>query len=163
MIADLSIFFASYFQYLVVAGLLIFWFLAKTNEGKKQNRIMVVLALLSAVAARFIFVDLIRFFYYRPRPFAVHQVFQLINHDLTGSFPSGHAAFFFALAVVVYFYNRKISIWFFIGALLIGLARVFVGIHYPLDILGGAMIGIFTGWLIYKIFSRKNFLIKKGP
>jgi len=156
----IGIFFAAYFQYLIVAGLLIFLFLGKTSEEKKQKRIIVILALFSAFAARFVFVDLIRFFYYRPRPFAAHQVFQLINHDLTGSFPSGHAAFFFALAMAVYFYNKKISIWFFVAAFLIGLARVFAGVHYPLDILGGAIIGIFTGWLMLAIYRKMEILRK---
>lgn len=153
----LGVFFAEYFQYLIMAGLLTFWFLGKTNEEKKKNRVMVVMALASAFVARYIFTDLIRFFYFRPRPFLAHQAFQLINHNPTGSFPSGHAAFFFALTMVVYEYNKKAGHWFLFGAFLLSLARIFAGVHYPLDILAGAIVGIFTGWLIKIIFA----IIKK--
>jgi undecaprenyl-diphosphatase len=62
--------------------------------------------------------------------------------------------------MAVYFYNKKISIWFFVAAFLIGLARVFTGVHYPLDILGGAVIGIFVGWLTLVIYKKIEILRK---
>ena len=147
----LAVFCAAYLQYFLAAGLLIFLFLGKE---KTKNRIIILGALLSAGVARLFFTNIIRWLHYRPRPFLVYQVQQLLNHDMEGSFPSGHAAFFFALAMFVYFYNRWAGVWFFAGAILIGLARVFVGIHYPLDIFGGAIAGIFTGWLIEIIFKK---------
>lgn len=148
---NLAVFCAAYLQYFLVAGLLVFLFLGKE---KTKNRLMVLGALLSAGIARLFFTNIIRWLYYRPRPFLSHQVNQLLNHDLEGSFPSGHAAFFFALAMFVCFYNRRAGILFFFGAVLISIARVFVGIHYPLDILAGAIVGIFTGWLINIIFKK---------
>lgn len=146
-----AVFCASYLQYFLLAGLLVFLFFEKE---KNKNRLMVLGALLSAGVSRLFFANIIRWIHYRPRPFLVHQVHQLVNHDLESSFPSGHAAFFFALAMFVYFYNQRAGKWFFLGALLMGVARVFVGIHYPLDILGGAVVGIFTGWLIEIIFKK---------
>lgn len=155
----IGIFFAEYFQYLVVIGLLVFWFLGRSEEEKKNNRTMVALGIVSAFVARYIVTDLIRFFYFRPRPFLSHQVIQLINHEATGSLPSGHSAFFFALAMIIYFYHPKISSWFFASAFLIGLARIFSGVHYPIDILAGALIGVLTGMFIrtaYKRFFKDN-------
>lgn len=147
----LAVFCAAYLQYFLVAGLLVFLFLGKE---KTKNRLMVLGALLSAGIARLFFTNIIRWLYYRPRPFLSHQVNQLLNHDLESSFPSGHAAFFFALAIFIFYYNQRAGIWFLVGAVLISIARVFVGIHYPLDILAGAIVGFFTGWLVEKILEK---------
>ena len=84
-----------------------------------------------------------RYFYYYPRPFVIFQdVNQLLLHEQTGSFPSGHASFYFALAMGVYLYNKKLGKIYFILAFLISFARVFAGIHWPFDIAGGLAVGV---------------------
>lgn len=144
----LGIFLADYFQYLVIfLAVIIFW----------KNWRFYFQSVLAIILSRLVLTELIRFLYHRPRPFVSHQVNQLIFHDSVGSFPSGHAAIFFALATIVYFYNKKSGCFLFVAAVLISLARIFAGIHYPSDILAGAVIGIFSGWLINK------FIIKKSP
>ena len=70
------------------------------------------------------------------------------------SFPSGHAALFFAMAMVIYFYNKKWGLWFFGAAILMGLSRIIAGVHYPTDILGGAIIGTLTAWAVF-YFAKK--------
>ncbi len=150
----IAIFFADFFIYILVILLLLFLLVGFKEAEKKKNRLMVLFALVSAIIARYFFTEIIRWFYSRPRPFQEHQVTQLLGHDYTGSLPSGHAAFAFALAMVVYFYNKKLGWLFFACAFLIGLARIFVGLHYPLDILAGAVIGMFSGWLIYRAFVK---------
>ena len=90
---------------------------------------MIFVAFISAVVARFVFVEIIRFFYYSPRPFLVlSDVNQLINHETTSSFPSGHAAFYFALAAGVYLYNKKLGKIYFVATALIAFARIFAKI-----------------------------------
>jgi len=130
-------------------------FLFKKERYLKTIKI-VVLSLGAALFSRLIIVEIIRWFYFRPRPFIALQVHQLLEHSASSSFPSGHAAFFFALSAVIYFYNKKAGLLFFAASFLIGLARIFVGIHYPLDILAGALIGIFFGWLANKFFFGKK-------
>lgn len=147
----LTIFFAEYLGYFLILFFLAFLFFS--SFPKRQKIKVFLVAFSSMVIARFGIVSLIRFFYHRPRPFIDHNVNQLIvNNNL--SFPSGHAAFFFALAMVVYFYNKKWGIWFFLAAILMGLSRIIAGVHYPSDIIGGAIIGIFTAYLIF-YFSKK--------
>jgi undecaprenyl-diphosphatase len=152
----LGIFLASYLQYLLVGFLLIYLFLGKNKEEKTKNRLMVLAALVAALVARFGVATSFYHFFIRLRPFASGVVNQLVSYNgARSSFPSGHASFFFALATAVYLYNKKFYLernqWagacFLIMATLISLARVYVGVHYPSDILAGAIIGILVGWL----------------
>jgi len=123
---------------------------------------VVGLALVSALLSRFVFTNIIRFFYERPRPFvALPEINPLVSVDLNkyyDSFPSGHAAFFFAIAVVVYIYDKQLGVWFFAGTAIISIARVFAGVHWTTDIFGGAVVGIFSAWLVHKswrIFQKR--------
>lgn len=148
---NLAIFFAKYFVYiLVILVVIIFW--------KKWK--IISQSLLAAILARWGIVELIRFLWPRPRPFINHAV-NLLFPYIEPSFPSGHAAFTFALATVIYYCNKKAGILFFIAGFLISLSRVFAGIHWPSDILAGAIVGIFSGWLVVKL--TKKFIPLKTP
>ena len=145
-----AIFFAEYLQYLVVFCLLLF-----LVKKFRRNLGMVIFAFTAAIFSRFIITEIIRYFFPRIRPFVENSVNLLIGYNTTeSSFPSGHAAFFFALSMVVYFYNKKAGILFFIASFLISISRVFSGIHWPSDILVGAIVGIFSGWIILKISKK---------
>lgn len=101
---------------------------------------------------------LIKYFYQTPRPFALFEIKPgfVVSSDPYGlaAFPSSHTAVFAGLAAVVYLSHRKIGKWFFGGALVIGLARVGAGVHFPVDIVGGFLIGAGLGFLFEKVFSR---------
>jgi undecaprenyl-diphosphatase len=146
----LFIYFAKYLAYLL--GLSIFLFLLVSF---KKYWSMIVKALMAGILARFGIVELIRYFFPRPRPFLEENVNLLVDKINQPAFPSGHAAFFFALSFIVFLYNKKAGLLFFVASCLICLGRVIVGVHWPSDILVGAMVGLFSGWLVYKIF---NFL-----
>lgn len=112
-------------------------------------------ALISGIVSRFIFAEVIRFFYNRPRPFEVlENINQLIFHSPGSSFPSGHAAFFFAIAASIFFFHRIWGAIFFGLALYIGTGRIEVGVHWPTDILAGMAVGIFSAWLVQKIAEK---------
>lgn len=153
----LAVFLAKYLGYFLVCFLLawLIWdFLFRREKYLKTIKI-VGLSLGTALFSRFIVVELIRWLYYRPRPFVAEQVNQLLEHSASGSFPSGHAAFFFTLATIIFFYNKKTGLAFLAASFLIGLARIFAGLHYPLDILAGAVLGIFFGWLVNFFWCRR--------
>ncbi len=144
----LGIFFTRYLEYILIFCVFLFLVL---NFRKYWS--MFFQALVSAAFARVVIVALIRWIWPRPRPFIENNVNLLLTHN-SSAFPSGHAAFFFALSTVIYFYNKKFGILFFLASFLICISRVFVGIHWPLDILAGAVVGIFSGWLIHKIAKK---------
>jgi len=151
------IFLANYLQYPLVVLLLVavyFWRISKPEKKK-----LLWTTLLSAAIARLGVTELIRFFYHRSRPFLVYNDIHPLISKNEYSFPSGHAAFFFALAMAIYLYNKKWGIWFFIAAILISLSRVVAGIHYPSDILGGAVIGVTVGYIVFNyadVLSKKR-------
>jgi len=148
---SLGIFLAKYLGYFLIFFLLLFLI-----KDFKKHLPMVIKGFLAAILARLGFVELIRFLWHRPRPFIENNIHLLLEHSASSSFPSGHAAFFFALSTVVYFYNKKAGYLFFLASFLISISRVFCGIHWPSDILAGAAIGIFSGWLII-LFSQRFF------
>ena len=71
------------------------------------------------------------------------------------SFPSGHAMFFGALAMSLYFVQKRIGYMYFVVALIVGLARVASGVHFPIDIFVGYILGILIA-IIFKLILRKN-------
>lgn len=100
--------------------------------------------------------EFFQLFYFTPRPFiALDNVNLLFTRGANDSFPSGTTTFAFALATAVYFYNKKIGVFLFATATLIGLSRIIVGIHWPIDILAGGILGIGIALIIHKFLFKK--------
>lgn len=125
------------------------------REHYKKSLLLLGTGLGAGLFARYVLVDLIRLFVNSPRPFAVlESVNPLVVHEATASFPSGHAAFFGALAMVVFLVNKKAGVIFFLLALFVGIARVMAGIHWPLDIIAGIIAGTLMGWFAYLAMQK---------
>lgn len=93
----------------------------------------------------------------RHRPFVDHTVIQLIHKSATSkSFPSDHAALAFAVAGVLSFFYPKWSLGIFTVALLIAVSRVFVGVHYPTDIVAGAAVGVVSAFAVLRLLSTRS-------
>lgn len=145
------VFFAAYLSYVIPCILLLFVLVSAYPRREKIEILLV--AAVSATIARYGVTELVRLVYHRPRPFLVSPVHQLLTSN-EWSFPSGHAAVFFALATVVYLYHKKWGIFFFIAAVLMTTSRVIAGIHYPSDILGGALVGIGAAYATTHFFKK---------
>lgn len=122
-------------------------------EGKKKWLAFGHLGI-TLVAVYFIN-QLVALIHFRERPFLHDGVKQIVNPLSEKSFPSDHAAASFATAMVIFFYNKSLGIFLFFLAILVGLARIYTGVHYPLDVLGGAIVGVFTASVIYLILKKK--------
>ena len=150
------VFFADYLKYPLMAVFLIFLYFQ--NTAKQEKFKIFWTAALSGIIAKFGIVELIRYIYHRPRPFLVYNVKQLVSEN-NYSFPSGHAAFFFALSTAVYLYNKRAGKWFLGASFLISISRVIAGAHYPSDIIGGMIVGTVVAYIFVKIIenlTKKN-------
>ncbi|MBI4268447.1 phosphatase PAP2 family protein [Candidatus Uhrbacteria bacterium] len=98
---------------------------------------------------------LIGFFFFRARPFVDHAVNLLIPaNPLSKSFPSDHTATAVAIALTIVFAHPKAGALALIASLCIGVSRVFVGVHYPVDILAGVFVGIVSAGVV-QFFSAR--------
>lgn len=142
----LGIFFAAYVPFFLVVGLLVSLIFIKDW----RLRLFILIEALLAVLLGFGIVGgAIEGTYSHPRPFAALGFEPLIGGPESNSFPSRHAAFLFSLVPLVCVTNKKFGWWFAALSTLNGLARVFVGVHWPLDIIGGALVGAGSGYLIH--------------
>lgn len=145
------VFLASYLQYFLIAIFLLFLYFSAYSKRKKLYIFWTTT--ISIIVARFGITEIIRFFYHRPRPFIAHQVYQLISEN-EWSFPSGHSAFFFAMATAIYLHNKKWGIGFFIAAIIMNVSRIVAGVHYPSDILGGMIIGVAVAYTVFYLVKK---------
>ena len=101
--------------------------------------------------------EILKSFIVSPRPFVLFQnVTPLFVYGGLDSFPSGHAMFFSALAVSLYSVHKKIGWVYIVVALIIGLARIISGVHFPVDILTGYILGSAIALIFKHIFIKIN-------
>lgn len=131
-------------------GLLVWVLFAK---NKPRAFLVVMSSLLAAVIAWFL-ASLYKYNFVNPRPFEVLDISPLVSTSLGEAWPSGHAIFFSALAVALWFQKKSLGLIFAIGALLIGLARIAAGVHWPFDILAGWLFGGLVGFGLIFLFQR---------
>ena len=122
------------------------YFIAK----KKKETLFAFYSVIISLGISF----LISLVYFHNRPFMDNLGTMLITHKAETSFPSDHTTFLFAIAWSFMFFRVKFWSLFLVLALFGGVARIYVGVHYPFDILGGIVIGLVGASLIY-IFREK--------
>ncbi|MCX6704031.1 MAG: phosphatase PAP2 family protein [Candidatus Woesebacteria bacterium] len=158
MLEDITVeFLATFLIWFLYAGLLVLWLI--DGRIKKEQ---VIHALLASLAAWLITL-LIKHFFPTIRPFVRNGgEVDVLFKPTDAAFPSAHTALAFSLAVTVFMHNRKVG-WFYLGgALLIGIARVLANVHYPIDILGGALIGTLVAVVAEKVHVFKFLQRKRG-
>lgn len=100
--------------------------------------------------------------FYENRPFVDHTVVLIVNHAADASFPSDHAVGTMALACGILFYRWNLGTWMVYGSILVGISRVFVGNHYPGDILGAFILVWILTALYNKLLRRGVVRVYKG-
>ena len=139
-------------NFLVFSGLILIGYLA--YYGEKRGRITIVVLLIAASFSDAICFQVIKPWVGRIRP--SHEFYDYINLLVSKggkySFPSNHAANSFVFATVLSYFYEKNKTFLYILASAIAFSRVYVGVHYPLDIVSGAIIGYIISWMILSMW-----------
>ncbi|MGX4585290.1 undecaprenyl-diphosphatase [Paenibacillus chitinolyticus] len=135
-------------EYLFYLGILFYWL-----TRSRRNRKMSILALVSACVGLGVS-GIIGQVFYRDRPFVTHEVFQLIGHAPNASFPSDHATGAFVIAASIWLYRKKEGAVWLLLALGVAFSRVWTGVHYPGDVLAGALLGTVSATAVYLSVKR---------
>lgn len=133
-------------DYLVPVGmgltLVALWFVGNDDRERMRYQIGMFTAL-TAMALSSLVVFICNALFFRPRPFdGLDDVSLLFYMPTDSSFPSNSAAVAFAIAAGVWCINRRLGAVLFVAAAVYGFSRIYVGVHYPADILGGAVIAV---------------------
>ena len=151
----IMIFFAKYMKYFLLFGIVMYWF-----TRKRENRIMIISSMFAFVIAE-VFGAIAGAIHSNNQPFVeLNNVNQLIGHAIDNSFPSDHAIEFFSICITFLLFKKNLRYVWLAIAILVSISRVWVGVHYPADILVGAILGIIGAALCYWIIPQLN-VIKK--
>lgn len=151
-----GIFCAEYLIF-IMAFMVVAWTIFNKRD-RRSDAIAILEIILAALFSYFLKI-IINLIYFRPRPFSAHDVNLLIGKISDGSFPSAHTFLSFAIAFTIYLYNKKLGIILLISSTLVGISRIYVGVHYPLDVLGGVILAGFSVYLVNIINWKKIFKI----
>lgn len=144
--------------YIVFAVALLCLGLLLYKEDRKP-----VIYFFATLVVSFILLQLMTLLNVDHRPFMDHHLTQLLDHAPGKSFPSDHTTVSTAIAIGILFFTRfkKTGAVLLLGAIAIGFSRIFVGVHYPADILGGLFTGLLGGSLVYA--AKRGIEVKRKP
>lgn len=133
-------------------------FLVKATPARRRVAVAAILAIVIGIVVSF----LIGHIYHRPRPFLSDLGASLMHHRDSASFPSNHAtimaAFAMTLVLARWWKTAAIAI---VATIAVGWSRVFIGVHYPFDILGGFVLGSLSALMSARILSSFGLYIGK--
>ncbi|MDQ0268420.1 undecaprenyl-diphosphatase [Cytobacillus purgationiresistens] len=145
---SLFIFIAEYTVYALALLTLIYWF-----TRKEKNRYMILTAGFAFILAE-ILGKLAGKLHFNYQPFVeLSNVNLLIDKAANNSFPSDHTILFFSFCVAFWLFNKKNFAWLIL-AILVGISRVWVGVHYPFDVLVGALLAALSAVFMYYLLPR---------
>ena len=119
-------------------------------KGEKKPAIYLALGLIVDA----ILVYTLKTIIHRPRPYEVLSIMPLELVDNFRSLPSGHTSIAFLSAMILSKFYSKYMVVFFVIAASIGFSRVYIGVHYPLDVIVGAITGSLLGILMVDLLDR---------
>lgn len=147
------VFIAEYLPYVMV--LVSFVLFAKVPAWKQKLRVFIVTAFALVISRGLIF-EIIRYVYERPRPFLALG-FEPLFQEPSFAFPSSHAIILTVFALMTISVSRKWGYAFLLFVFINGFARVYSGVHWPTDILGGICIAAISVFIAARVFPRNQF------
>ncbi|MCU4989864.1 undecaprenyl-diphosphatase [Bacillus cereus] len=151
------VFLAEYMVYFLGLIIIAYWF-----TQSRQNKMVIIQAMIAFITAEIIG-KLAGKLHLNYQPFAVlPNVNKLVDHAVDNSFPSDHTILFFSICFSFWLVHKKARWLWLVLAFCIAISRIWVGVHYPFDVMTGALIGIisalFSYWLTPQITFIKQLL-----
>lgn len=150
-------FFADFFPYIVIllAGIFLLFHHEVFSAREPLKAFMqrwkeICLAFFSGAFAWFL-ASILKLYIHTSRPFDLFPNIVPLFSKTGFAFPSGHATFFMALAFSIFFSHKKAGYYFIFFAFIIGISRIIAGVHFPVDILGGFVLGFLIAFLFKKV------------
>jgi undecaprenyl-diphosphatase len=135
---------------LTLVGAILLWMLIR---GNRNTRLTALLLIVTIIFSDQLSSSIVKYLFERPRPcHTLHGVHLLVGCGSGFSFPSSHAVNNFAAALIITFFFPRSFWWWFGYASLVAFSRVYVGVHYPFDVFGGAVIGLFCASIVLAVF-----------
>lgn len=114
-----------------------------------------------------IVVQILKRTFARNRPYWILENLNTYGIDLSDySFPSGHSAGSFSVAIIIALNFKELGLLFLTLALLVAISRIYLAVHYPTDVVAGILIGIISGFIVhYKLYPlamtylENNFIL----
>jgi len=149
------VFIAEYTIYFIALWLILLLF-----TRNKINRVTVLCALISVVFAELIG-KLVGQLHFNYQPFVdLADVNKLIEKEVGNSFPSDHTIIFFAVCVTLWMFKKGWGVLWLVLAILVGVSRIWVGVHYPADVVTGAIISTVVAIVVYTFVPKLSFVRK---
>ena len=144
----ISIFASDYFFPVIFALFLVWiWFNGSEQKERVVNQHIVIFSIISLAFVNWI-VFVINAYLFRPRPFENEQISLIFYEATDSSFPSNALAVLFAISITTLITNRRYGISLMILSIVYGISRIYVGVHYPLDILSALILGVIAAGIV---------------
>jgi undecaprenyl-diphosphatase len=134
--------------YLITAAYV--WFYEKKQEEVKHILFAAIITSIVAITLKEL-IDL-------PRPYMTNGKDALAGYVSYGSFPSLHTALAFSLSTTVILHQKRLGILLFLVAAVIGMGRIAANVHYPLDVVSGAILGTLVSLMLENIHFKNHRL-----
>jgi undecaprenyl-diphosphatase len=150
---NIMIIFSKYVPYLFMGIIVVIYLFGIYKKDINIRYAAISILLFTGINIFFAFI--IGLIYFRPRPFISHKVKLLFTHIPDASFPSDHATGTMSIALGANRIHKKFGKVLIIISIIVGISRVYVGHHYPTDVLGGFVLVYITNLLYIKYAETK--------
>ena len=149
---DTFFIFGAKYLYIAIIGIALIYFAGQTKAAKREIVVLGIIALPVMYAAA----KIISLFYYSTLPFVEGNFTPLIPHEADNGFPSDHTLLGAGISSVIYFFNKKVSAALWALTLIVGVSRVYAGVHHPIDIAGSIVVAAVSTVIIYGLISARK-------
>lgn len=138
-------------------GLIFLWFQETAEDQAIELRKRVLIAICSLLGSCLI-VMIVNELYFRERPFNLHEAKLIFYAPTDSSFPSNSTAAMFGLSIPILKTRMRVGMMMLLASMCLGLCRIYVGVHFPGDVIGGVLVALLSFCvtiLLFKVIDKQ--------